>query len=57
MFDLGDEWTHACEVVAQDDPPHFSCAPAYMRHSLPVPIFGWGTIPDQYGRRRDDDQT
>lgn len=20
-FDLGDDWTHACEVVAQDDPP------------------------------------
>lgn len=55
-FDLGDDWTHACEVVAQDDPPDFSGAPAYMRTSLPVPIFGWGTIPDQYGRLRDDDQ-
>jgi hypothetical protein len=56
-FDLGDDWTDACEVVAQDDAPDFSPAPAYMRTSLPVPIFGWGTIPDQYGRRRDDDQT
>jgi len=57
-FDLGDGWPDACEVVAQDDPPDFSRAPAaYMRTSLPVPIFGWGTIPDQYGRLRDDDQT
>ena len=57
-FDLGDDWTDACEVVAQADPPDFSRAPAaYMRTSLPVPIFGWGTIPDQYGRLRDDDQT
>jgi hypothetical protein len=40
MFDLGDEWTHACEVVASDDPPDFSRAPAYVRTSLPVPIFG-----------------
>jgi len=55
-FDLGDDWTHACEVLAQDDPPDFSGAPAYMRTSLPVAIFGWGTIPDQYGRLHDDDQ-
>ena len=46
-FDLGDDWTHAREVVAQDDPPDFSRAPAYVRTSVPVPIFGWGTIPDQ----------
>jgi hypothetical protein len=39
------DWTHACEDVAQDDPPDFCRAPAYVRASLPVPIFGWGTIP------------
>ena len=54
---VGDDWTHACEFVAQEDPPDFSRAPAYVRTSLPVPSFGWGTIPDQYGRLRDDDQT
>ena len=40
-FDLGDDRTHACEVVASDDPPDFSCAPGYVRTSMPVPIFGW----------------
>lgn len=55
-FDLGDNWTHACVVLAQHDPADFSGAPAYMRTSLPIPIFGWGAIPDQYGRVRDDDE-
>ena len=36
-FDLGDDWTDACEVVAQGDSPEFSRAPAYVRTSLPVP--------------------
>ena len=40
-FDLGDDWTHACEFVASDDPPDFSHAPGYVRTSMPVPIFGW----------------
>ena len=40
-FDLGDDWTHACEVVASDDPPDFSRAPGYERTSIPVPISGW----------------
>jgi hypothetical protein len=43
-FDLGDEWTPACEVLASDDQPDFSRAPAYVRTSLSVPIFGGGTI-------------
>ena len=56
-FDLGDDWTHACEVVASDDPPDFSRAPAYVRTSLPVPSSAVEPSPDQYGRLRDDDQT
>jgi hypothetical protein len=56
-FDLGDDWTHACEVVAQDSrrtspARRHTCAPACR-----PPIFGWGTIPDHYGRLRDNDQT
>jgi hypothetical protein len=40
-FDIGDDWTHACEVVASDGPPDFSRAPGYERTSIPVPISGW----------------
>lgn len=51
-FDFGDDWFHLCtfegyadpaEVYGPDDP------------SEPAPIWGWGTIPDQYGRRWNDD--
>lgn len=48
VFDLGEGWEHDCAVdevgVEVDDEP-----------DLPVPIFGWGTIPDQYGRDTDED--
>ena len=51
-FDFGDDWFHLCtfegyadpaEVYGPDDP------------SEPAPIWGWGTIPDQYGRRWNGD--
>lgn len=47
VFDLGDEWLHGCEVRAVNVDPEaeFGDEPAG-----PVPLFGWGTIPDQYGR-------
>jgi hypothetical protein len=46
VFDLGEGWLHDCTLEAlhgdledldADEP------------ELPVPIYGWGTIPDQYG--------
>ena len=50
-FDLGEGWEHECRVEevgveagAEVDEP-----------DLPVPVFGWGTIPDQYGRDEEDD--
>ncbi len=51
VFDLGDDWRHRCEVQAvdvdledeYDEPP-----------GQPVPIWGWGWIPDQYGRIKED---
>lgn len=47
LFDFGDEWRHRCEVLAQTvDPVEVigdELPPA------PLPIMGWGTIPDQYG--------
>ena len=55
-FDFGDEWIRECMVQPEKvDPVHaYGEVPAN-----PVPIFGWGTIPDQYGRLTDgsDDET
>ena len=56
-FDLGDDWTHACEVAAADDPPDFSparhtCAPACRS-----PSSAGERSRDQSGRLRDDDRT
>lgn len=53
VFDLGDDWRHACEVEAAEVDPNdaYGIVPR-----APVPIWGWGWIPDQYGRRtRNDD--
>jgi hypothetical protein len=51
-FDLGDDWTHLCTVgVERIDPlDELGIVPAG-----PLPLFGWGAIPDQYGRRWDGD--
>jgi Plasmid pRiA4b ORF-3-like protein len=52
VFDLGDDWTHRCTVEARGVDP----IDAYgIVPELPVPIWGWGSIPDQYGRRTSDD--
>jgi Plasmid pRiA4b ORF-3-like protein len=52
VFDLGDDWRHRCSVLKDKADPveEFGALPA-----MPVPIWGWGTIPDQYGRRSFDD--
>lgn len=51
-FDLGDNWTHLC-TVAQDriDP----LEELGIEPNQPLPYWGWGDIPDQYGRRWDGD--
>ena len=51
IFDLGDEWVHRCEVLEAgvDPEEEFGDEPL-----APVPIFGWGAIPDQYGRMTPD---
>ncbi len=51
-FDLGDDWTHRCVVAREKIDPLdlFGDRPDY-----PVPYWGWGSIPDQYGRRWADD--
>jgi hypothetical protein len=53
VFDLGDDWRHRCEVQATDvDPEAEYGAPP----GGPVPIWGWGWIPDQYGRVAEDEE-
>ncbi|MCV7194324.1 UPF0158 family protein [Mycolicibacterium brumae] len=51
-FDLGDNWVHRCEVgPAKIDPlDTLGIVPR-----KPLPYWGWGSIPDQYGRRWSDD--
>lgn len=53
VFDLGDDWAHLCTVDPHKIDPLVELG-AQPPH--PVPYWGWGDIPDQYGRRtRDDD--
>jgi len=49
-FDFGDDWTHRCTVLRDDfdADQEFGGPP----DTSPIPIFGWGSIPDQYGRDR-----
>jgi hypothetical protein len=52
VFDFGDYWEHQCRVeeVGVDPEDLYGESP-----KLPVPIGGWGSIPDQYGRRTEID--
>lgn len=48
VFDFGDDWTHLCTVGPERADP----VEAYgMVPTRPAAIFGWGDLPDQYGRR------
>jgi hypothetical protein len=51
IFDLGDDWTHACRVEGKIDP----LEAVGIVPPQPTPYFGWGEVPDQYGRRWEDD--
>jgi hypothetical protein len=48
-FDLGDAWRHRCLVLAEkvDLREEYGSGPLPKQ---PVPAWGWGSIPDQYGR-------
>lgn len=55
VYDLGDEWLHLCTVDAErvareDDPELDREAP-----DGPLVAWGWGDVPDQYGRRFEID--
>jgi hypothetical protein len=49
VFDFGDHWRHRCRVQAEKVDPVVAHGQAPTR---PAVIWGWGSIPDQYGRRR-----
>lgn len=51
-FDLGDEWTHRCVMGAEKIDPVDILG---IRPKTPLPYWGWGEMPDQYGRRWTDD--
>lgn len=51
-FDFGDSWEHRCTVMETEVDP----AEAHgKRPKGPAVIFGWGTVPDQYGRSSPSD--
>jgi len=52
VFDFGDSWEHRCTVLRDPVDPvaESGIVPAEI-----IPIFGWGAIPDQYGRTGPDD--
>lgn len=47
VFDSGDDWTHLCTVVEAGIDPLDVLG---VVPDAPLPYFGWGNIPDQYGR-------
>ncbi|GFZ86928.1 UPF0158 family protein [Nesterenkonia alkaliphila] len=51
-FDLGDGWMHRCTVGSEKVDPLKTLG---IQPKTPLPYWGWGTIPDQYGRRWEDD--
>ena len=52
VFDLGDYWQHLCTVGPQLADPVETLGVVSDR---PLPCWGWGDIPDQYGRRWNGD--
>ncbi|MFD7011306.1 hypothetical protein, partial [Rhodococcus jostii] len=51
-FDLGDDWIHRCVIGDEKVDPLTVLG---ITPGKPLPYWGWGTIPDQYGRRWADD--
>ena len=51
VFDFGAGWGHRCTVLrdALDPREELGAIPKEI-----TPVFGWGTIPDQYGRIAPD---
>ena len=52
VFDFGDDWEHLCTVEPERIDPVRVLG---IIPDSPLPYWGWGGIPDQYGRRWDGD--
>jgi hypothetical protein len=52
VFDIGEGWTHECTVEEVGEEPFEDGESPPV---APVPVYGWGTIPDQYGTLVEDD--
>ncbi len=52
VFDLGDNWRHRCKVLAEKVDPLEELG---VVSDTPLASWGWGWIPDQYGRESADD--
>jgi hypothetical protein len=52
VFDLGDNWQHLCTVGPKPADPMETLG---IVPDSPLPCWGWGAIPDQYGRRWNGD--
>jgi len=48
VFDFGDDWRHRCRVLPEKADPRESWGEPVPE--APVAVWGWGWIPDQYGR-------
>jgi hypothetical protein len=53
LFDLGEGWTHECTVEEVGVDPFDLTG---EEPDVPVPVFGWGLLPDQYGRLTENDE-
>jgi hypothetical protein len=53
-FDFGANWRHRCRVLEDRVDPREVYGPGRLP-TRPVVTWGWGWIPDQYGRRSFDD--
>lgn len=54
VFDFGDRWEHRCQVAAEKADPRQEWGAGPLPKQ-PVAIWGWGSIPDQYGRESFED--
>ena len=52
VFDLGDDWAHLCTMGPERVDPLTTLG---IIPDKPLPYWGWGDLPDQYGRRWDGD--
>jgi len=49
-----DKWAHLCTVGAEQIDPLDTLG---ITSDRPMPYWGWGNIPDQYGQRWDGDDS